>query len=66
MSEQIEDHMATLSDAELERRIRVARDDLAEAANTEKDSEWHQACFAGFIAYAHEAKKRGIRITELM
>lgn len=66
MSEQIEEHMEALNDVELERRLRVARDDLSEAANTEKDSEWHQACFAGFIAYVIEANKRGIRITELM
>jgi hypothetical protein len=59
MSE-VREHLDSLNDAELIAAMARARADLEAAAEAEKESEWHQACFAGLMTYALEAQRRGI------
>ena len=56
------DHLAALSDDELRKATITARDDLAQAATSQPNSEWHEACFAGALVYAGEMQRRGLKI----
>lgn len=58
----IASHLANLSDDEIIAQARTAHDDLAEAARTQRDSEWHEACFAGVMVFALELNKRGLSL----
>lgn len=49
-----------MTDAEIVSAIETAQADIVEAVAQEPNSEWHQACFAGFMMYAQEGQKRGI------
>ncbi|HEY5800338.1 MAG TPA: hypothetical protein VIT92_08955 [Burkholderiaceae bacterium] len=59
----IDEFLEDLSDESLLAACREAQDDLAEAANTEPNSEWHEACFAGLVVLTTEMTKRGLRIS---
>lgn len=56
----VQEHLAGLNDTELVAAMEKARDDCEKAGAKEKESEWHQACFAGLMCYVFEAQKRGI------
>lgn len=51
-----------MTDDELICAARTARDDLAEAAVDEPESEWHQACFAAAMIYGLEMETRGLTL----
>ncbi len=55
-----QEHLAGLSDSELVAAMEQAYADCDKAGKEEKDSEWHQACFAGLMLYVFEINKRGI------
>ena len=63
--EQIDEHLADLSDDELIAALEVAKTDLAVAAADKPNSEWHEACFAGVLTYCQEVQKRGLRVVLL-
>ena len=65
MSEEIDDHLSTLSNEQLMAAFRQAETDLANAAADEPNSEWHEACFAGLLVYAQEMNRRGLRASAL-
>jgi hypothetical protein len=54
-----------MTDAEVLEWALMAEGDLAEAANTQRDSEWHQACFTACWVLSQEMSKRGIRLRPL-
>jgi hypothetical protein len=56
----VQAYLTSLSDTDLVDNHRQAFSDLAEAARTQRNSEWHQACFAATIVYAEEMVKRGL------
>lgn len=58
----IDEYLADLSDDELITQARTAHDDLAEAARTQRNSEWHETCFAGVMVFAGELTKRGLSL----
>jgi hypothetical protein len=60
--EEIDAHLREMDDDQLKAAMIQARDDLAEAADHEPESEWHQACFAAALTYAQELSRRGIRL----
>ena len=60
-----EQYLKTLNNDQLIDALNKAAQDLEIAAEKEKDSEWHQACFAGLMTYALEADKRGLRAAKL-
>jgi hypothetical protein len=59
-TEAIQGYLDDLSDEELKAAFHVAYADCMEAGEKEKDSEWHQSCFAGLLTYSTELHKRGI------
>jgi hypothetical protein len=61
----IEGMVADLSDDELLSRAKIANDDCVEAANTRRNSEWHDACFAACVVFSEELSKRGLRLQPL-
>lgn len=54
--------VSTYSDKELKSAFDEAKIDLENAANTERNSEWHEACFAAVIILAQEIARRRIRM----
>jgi len=62
-NQKIEDYLKTLSDDKLLDKLTLAGVDLQEAAEKQKNSEWHEECFAGYVVFCNEAKKRGLSIT---
>lgn len=59
--EELMTELAALSDDQLLAAFDEAREDLAQAAHDDSNSEWHQCCFAGVVIYAQELSDRGIR-----
>lgn len=57
--------LTELADTELVAAMNTARDDCAEAANTEPNSEWHEACFAACFLYGQEILRRGLDLRTL-
>lgn len=57
---EIQEHLESLTNEELLAKLEEAKSDLAIAAATERDSDWHAACFAGVLTYALEVQERGI------
>ena len=57
------DELKALSDADLLVWAKTASDDLAEAANYQRESEWHQSCFAAAVAFSLEMSRRGLRLS---
>ena len=55
-------HLADLTDDELRQATITVRDDLAQAAADQPNTEWHEACFAGAMVYAGEMQRRGLKI----
>mgnify|MGYP001612920045 CR=1 FL=1 len=39
---------------------KTANEDCIEAGSTERDSDWHQACFAACCMFSKEMTRRGI------
>ena len=58
--EELDAYLAGIGDDDLLCRMREAGADLEHAAESEPDSEWHAACFAGALVYAQEASRRGL------
>lgn len=54
------EYIASLTDAELKASAAIANVDLERAAASERDSAWHQACFAAVFMFAKELARRGI------
>lgn len=55
-------HLLGLTDDELRRATVTVRDNLAQAAAEQPNTEWHEACFAGAVIYAGEMQRRGLKI----
>ena len=49
-----------MSDDELKTAFEIAKHDLQKAADEDKDSEWHEICFAGTATIAFEIIHRGL------
>jgi len=60
----IDAHMSNLTDEQLLINFALARADLEDAATHQRESEWHEVCFAGAMCYALEAEKRGLRLAK--
>ena len=58
-------YMSSLTDEQLLINFASARADLEDAATHQRESEWHEACFAGAVCYAMEAEKRGISLGDV-
>jgi hypothetical protein len=56
-----QEHLDGLSDAELVSALKIAKEDLAKAAATQRNSEWHESCFAAVYLFADEMGKRGLK-----
>lgn len=54
-----------MTDAEVLEWAKMAEGDLQEAANTQRNSEWHDACFAACVVLSQEMTRRGIRLRPL-
>ena len=54
-----------LNNNELMESLREALQDLAVAANTQRESEHHQECFAAVMLFAQEVSNRGLKISPL-
>jgi len=54
-------NVQVLTDQELLAWLDTVATDLAQAAETAPNSEWHEACFAAAVAFSQEASRRGIR-----
>lgn len=50
-----------LSDAELRMSADKCYADVCAAASVQKDSEWHQACFAALFLLCEEMTRRGLK-----
>lgn len=61
----IREMLGALTDAELVTRLEEAVKDCREAAEADRDGAWHQACFAGAVAFSQEFLKRGIDLRTL-
>lgn len=59
--DEIDEKLAAMTDEQVVAAFSEAREDLASAAATQPNSEWHEACFAGLLTFAGELSKRGIR-----
>lgn len=59
VQEDVDQHMADLTDAELLQSIETVKADLTEAMQ-QANSERHCECFAAAVLYAHEAQRRGL------
>lgn len=57
----IQQHMNSLSNDEILESTEAAYKDLKLAAEESPESERHQECFAGFLCYAQECLRRGIK-----
>lgn len=53
-------HLKTLSDADLRAFMAQAEIDNFAAATADKDSDWHQSCFAALYVACLEASDRGL------
>jgi len=58
-----QEYLDNLSDDELRSAIEVAKLDLQAASEEQRNSEWHEACFAGLLTYLHEAQSRGMQFS---
>lgn len=59
----IPEYLENLSDADLIEEAKTAVQDLKEAAANQRESEWHQACFAGVMVFTEELSKRGLKMS---
>lgn len=50
--------ISSLTDVELKAALALAWSDLKNAADTQRDSEWHESCFAATYQLAQEMNKR--------
>jgi hypothetical protein len=53
-------YLSSLSDDDLIDAVHVAEIDLVRAGVDEPNSEWHGACFTGYLLYSMELQRRGI------
>lgn len=51
-------YLAALSDEELQEKLEIAALDLEVASLTQQGSDWHDCCFAGFVALCFEQNRR--------
>jgi hypothetical protein len=51
-----------MSNEELKAFVKEAGEDLEKAAETERNSEWHEACFAAVLMGTMEMNRRGIQM----
>lgn len=56
--EELDTRLASLTDTELAVCLKTAAADLEKAAEDDRDSEWHSACFAATIVYCQETDRR--------
>ena len=54
----VDAYLSSLTDSKLKEFCDTAYKDTCEAGNKEKDSEWHQNCFAAFYLACTEMNKR--------
>jgi hypothetical protein len=57
-----QEQMASLTDDEVIAWAKTANEDCIEAGNTERDSDWHAACFAACVVFSQEMARRGINM----
>lgn len=62
---EVQEYLSAKTDDELQLELATASRDLEVAAESEPNSEWHEACFAGCLLLAQEMSKRGIKINRL-
>ena len=62
---EIREMLDALSNAEVVAKLDEAVKDCEEAAKAERNSEWHDACFAGVMVFGQEFLKRGIDLRVL-
>ncbi|MEO5712586.1 MAG: hypothetical protein ABIT37_03785 [Luteolibacter sp.] len=60
----IETYLKSLSDEALMVQTQKAIDDLGEAAENQRDSEWHGSCFAAVAVFAEELKRRDLPLQQ--
>lgn len=60
-----DEYISSLSDSELQASAKQGNEDCIEAANTERNSDWHDACFAACAVFSREMSRRGIDIRNL-
>lgn len=58
----ISELVAQFSDNELVQAANVCAEDLKEAYESDPESEWHEACFAGMIYFAKELTRRKLTL----
>jgi len=58
----IDDLLGGMTNENLVTALQTAKDDLAKVSVEAPNSEWHEACFAGFLTFSAEASKRGIKL----
>lgn len=56
----IEQYISDLSREDLIAKFDQAKQDLEEAATSQRNSEWHQECFAACLLLGDEMRKRKI------
>ena len=61
-AEQSKAYLKSLTDEELRKLVDDAHKDTSEAGIKEKDSEWHQNCFAALLMCSYEMDERKIKI----
>jgi len=53
--------IASLTSDQILDAMEVCVKDLADAAETQPNSEWHESCFAAAALYCEEMGKRGLK-----
>ncbi len=61
MNADVINHLDSLSNEQLLEAFETAQADLAQAAEKEPNSEWHESCFAALFIYCTEIGRRGLR-----
>lgn len=54
-------YLQSLTNEELVESFETAKTDLEEVSDEDRNSEWHEACFAAVIVYGNEVVRRGIK-----
>lgn len=57
-------NLESMTDEQILAAARIAADDCREAGNTERNSDWHECCFAAVVVLSGEMARRGISLNE--
>lgn len=60
-----DDYLNDLTDDELLAKYAQVKIDLEAASTDDRESEWHEACFAGALVIGMEALKRGLKLNKV-